>query len=91
MTGARAAGHRPYTRFRPHTPARPCFRCRTCGAHWPCQPARLALLRAYRDNRVGLMIYLAGQLQRALQDLPHADPAALAARIVYWVPRNRPP
>ncbi|GAB3967763.1 flavin reductase [Plantactinospora veratri] len=81
----------PHARFRPHTPARPSFRCRTCGAPWPCQPARLNLLHAYRDNRIGLLIYLAGQLQHALQDLPTADPRDLAARIVYWPPRQPPP
>ncbi|MGX7669037.1 flavin reductase [Plantactinospora sp. DSM 117369] len=80
----------PHARFRPHTPARPSFRCRTCGAGWPCQPARLGLLRAYRDNRIGLLVYLAGQLQRALQDLPTTDPRELATRIVYWLPRSRP-
>lgn len=78
----------PHSRRRPHTPARPTFRCRTCGAPWPCSPARLDLLHAYRDNRIGLLVYLAGQLTRAVQDRPDLDPAYLAARIVYWVPRQ---
>lgn len=77
----------PHARRRPHTPARPSFRCRGCGAPWPCQPARLTLLRMYRNDRPGLMIYLAGQLTHALRDLPQCDPTELAARIVYWVPR----
>lgn len=78
----------PHARRRPHTAARPSYRCRTCGAPWPCSPARLALLRIYRNNRVGLLVYLATHLTRALQDLPDLDPALLSARIVYWVPRR---
>ncbi|MEQ4300506.1 flavin reductase [Plantactinospora sp. B6F1] len=80
----------PHARFRPHTPARPSFRCRTCGAHWPCQPARLGLLWTYRHDRIGLLVYLAAQLQHALQDLPGAEPRELAARFLHWLPRTPP-
>lgn len=43
---------------RPHVPMRPLWRCRGCGAHWPCQPARLALLGDYRHDRTALLVYL---------------------------------
>ncbi|MGI5212473.1 flavin reductase [Plantactinospora sp. CA-290183] len=82
--------HLPHARRRPHVPARPSFRCCVCGAPWPCSPARLNLLHAYRKDRIGLRIYLAAQLTRALQDRPDLDPGHLAARIVYWVPRTPP-
>ncbi|MGI5212199.1 hypothetical protein [Plantactinospora sp. CA-290183] len=80
----------PHARFRAHVPARPSFRCRGCGAPWPCQPARLSLLLAYRNDRVGLMIYLACQLHRALHDLPGVDPVDLSTRFLGWAPRDPP-
>ncbi|MEO3923605.1 hypothetical protein ABGB07_07060 [Micromonosporaceae bacterium B7E4] len=79
---------RPHARFRAHTPARPAFRCRTCGMPWPCQPARLSLLLAFRDNRLGLLTYLAAQLDRALHDLPNLTTAELAVRFLGWIPRG---
>ncbi|MBF9134271.1 hypothetical protein I0C86_35865 [Plantactinospora sp. S1510] len=79
---------RPHSRFRPHTPTRPTFRCRTCGAAWPCSPARLSLLVAYRGDPLGLLTYLSAQLHRARHDLPHLDPAGLSARFLDWVPRQ---
>ncbi|WP_347404376.1 hypothetical protein [Micromonospora sp. WMMD961] len=51
-------------RYRPHVAARPSWRCRVCGAAWPCSPARLSLLGEYRENRTGLLIYLAGTRTR---------------------------
>jgi hypothetical protein len=80
----------PHARFRAHTPSRPAYRCRACGAHWPCQPARLSLLLAYRDDRLGLLVYLARQLHRALADLPNSEPAELGHRFLGWVPRTLP-
>jgi hypothetical protein len=90
VSRAAAAGEpirRPHARFRAHTATRPAFRCRACGAPWPCQPARLSLLLAYRDNRIGLLVYLACQLHRALHDLPNSNPAQLSTRFLGWVPR----
>ncbi|MDW5323167.1 flavin reductase [Plantactinospora sp. KLBMP9567] len=52
-------------------------------------PARLALMTAFRRNRVGLMVYLASHLARALEELPDTHPALIAGRILYWVPRRR--
>ncbi|WP_431886748.1 flavin reductase [Micromonospora wenchangensis] len=54
---------------------RPLWRCRNCGAEWPCQPARLALLAEYRNDRTALLIFLgalmaeaSGQLHQLHQD-----------------------
>ncbi|WFE52360.1 flavin reductase [Micromonospora sp. WMMD1155] len=69
-------------RYRPHVAARPSWRCRVCGAAWPCSPARLSLLGEYRDNRTGLLIYLAALLDEAAGDLPGHDP--LTDRFVTW-------
>jgi hypothetical protein len=44
----------------PHVPMRPLWRCRSCAAEWPCQPARLSLLVEYRGNRTALLLYLGG-------------------------------
>ncbi|MEQ4301199.1 flavin reductase [Plantactinospora sp. B6F1] len=76
-------------RWRRHVPAHPSYRCRACGAPWPCQQARLALVTAFRGDRVGLMVYLGAQLARALRERPDVHPALLAGQILYWVPRRR--
>ncbi|MDG4785626.1 hypothetical protein O7626_06720 [Micromonospora sp. WMMD1102] len=65
--------------------------CRTCGHPWPCAVARLALLTDYRDDRVGLHVYLGAALFAATADLyrlnphPGPEPAALFARFLGWV------
>ncbi|MCW3817655.1 flavin reductase [Micromonospora sp. DR5-3] len=75
-------------RYRPHVAARPSWRCRVCGAAWPCSPARLALLGEYRENRTGLLIYLGALLHEAMTDLAdlnaQASPEALANRFLTW-------
>ncbi|MFD0967146.1 flavin reductase [Plantactinospora endophytica] len=65
---------------------RPLFRCRACGARWPCQPARLALLLIYRGDRQGLRLHLAGKLLNALADQPRTDAVTLAVRFLGWLP-----
>lgn len=72
-------------RYRPHVAARPSWRCRVCGAAWPCSPARLALLGEYRENRTGLLIYLAALLHEATPDLAgQFPPERLADRFLTW-------
>lgn len=73
-------------RSRSHTPARPSWRCSRCGAAWPCGPAKLTLLRLYRDNRIGLLIVLGERLVEAAAELP-AD-VDLYARFVSWARRQ---
>ncbi|WP_444948546.1 flavin reductase [Micromonospora ureilytica] len=62
--------------------ARPSWRCRVCGAAWPCSPARLALLGEYREDRIGLLIYLATLLYEAAGDLTGHD--RLTDRFITW-------
>ncbi|MFF0154476.1 flavin reductase [Micromonospora sp. NPDC005203] len=65
--------------------ARPSWRCRVCGAAWPCSPARLALLGEYREDRIGLLIYLATLLCEATEDLPgQAVDDRLGDRFLTW-------
>lgn len=76
---------------------RPLWLCRVCAAPWPCQPARLALTRDYRQDRVGLSVYLAGRLFDATGDLvtlnPNAvpPPAELFERFPAWTRRRAGP
>ncbi|MGN9775339.1 flavin reductase [Micromonospora sp. H33] len=72
-------------RYRPHVAARPSWRCRVCGAAWPCSPARLGLLGEYRENRTGLLIYLGTLMVEAMTDLNgQIPPAALTDRFLTW-------
>ncbi|WP_245722266.1 flavin reductase [Micromonospora matsumotoense] len=68
--------------------ARPSWRCRVCGAAWPCSPARLALLGEYREDRTALLFYLGTLLGEAMSDLATlhdgVTPPDLTARIVTW-------
>ncbi|MEV0325720.1 flavin reductase [Micromonospora echinospora] len=70
-----------------HTAARPSWRCRACGAPWPCSSARLRLLVEYRGNRPTLMMYLNAMMADAAADLPERpdDPGSdLALRFLAW-------
>ncbi|MFE0594080.1 flavin reductase [Micromonospora echinospora] len=72
---------------RDHVAARPSWRCRACGAPWPCQPAKLRLLRTYADDRLALMAWLGVTMAEAVRDLPD-DGTDVIARFVRWA---RPP
>ncbi|MET7969991.1 flavin reductase [Micromonospora sp. NPDC005305] len=73
---------------RQHLPMRPLWRCRVCGAEWPCQPARLALLVEYRNDRTALLIYLSTLMAEAGAQLSqlngHARPENLTERFLTW-------
>ena len=75
-------------RYRPHVAARPSWRCRICGAAWPCSPARLALLGEYREDRIALLVHLGTLLCEATADLATdrngTTPQGLAQRFVGW-------
>ncbi len=74
---------------------RPLWLCRVCAAPWSCQPARLLLLMEYRRDRVGLSVYLAGQLFEATGDLvrlnpnPAPTPQELFERFLAWTAEAR--
>ncbi|WP_320069700.1 hypothetical protein [Micromonospora sp. RTGN7] len=73
-----------------HLPLRPLWLCRACAAPWPCATARLTLLREYADDRIALLIYLAGLLHEAIGHLytlnPHdaPEPGQLFDRFLAW-------
>ncbi|MGI5146237.1 flavin reductase [Plantactinospora sp. CA-294935] len=71
-----------------HVPAHPSYRCRDCDDAWPCPQARLCLLIGFQGDRVGLMVYLAAHLARALEELPDTHPALIAGQLLHWVPRR---
>ncbi|MFI5834299.1 flavin reductase family protein [Micromonospora sp. NPDC051300] len=61
---------------------RPAWRCRACGAPWPCQPARLGLLREFRGDRSALLFHLGSLLAEAYTQLSGA--ANLHERFLGW-------
>ncbi|WP_285788597.1 flavin reductase [Micromonospora sp. NBRC 101691] len=79
----------PYRPRRDHIAVRPSWRCRVCGAPWPCQPAKLQLLDLYADDRLGLMVDLGMAMAAALPDLPRDENQL--DRFVRWArpPRRR--
>jgi hypothetical protein len=73
---------------RPHHPGLPHWRCRRCGAHWPCSPARLSLLSRWHGDRVGMVLMLTTLLDEAFTDAVKLgltpDPAAYVERFLEW-------
>jgi hypothetical protein len=67
---------------------RPLWRCRNCGREWPCQPARLRLLTAYRDDRADLVAHLRDLMEEAQHQLGQLNPGRrpdLTERFLAWV------
>ncbi|MEU1842997.1 flavin reductase [Micromonospora sediminicola] len=77
---------------REHVPSRPTWRCRACGIAWPCSPAKLRLLAAYREARPALLVHLATLYAQAEADLPAPARGGQAVdrhrRFVGWVGRR---
>ena len=65
-----------------HTWQRPSWHCRSCGRAWPCAPARARLTDG--ADRLSLAMYMWGNLDRAMTDLPPHPPAELFDRFVRW-------
>lgn len=67
---------------------RPLWRCRPCGAEWPCQPGRLALLVEYRTDRTALLVYLSSLMTEAGAQLSQLNgdalPKNLTDRFLTW-------
>ncbi|MET8083979.1 flavin reductase [Micromonospora sp. NPDC005237] len=76
------------TTFEGHKPLRPSWRCPACGILWPCSAAKLRLLGRYREDRPGLLAYLASLQEEAKADLTKLNPDTklpdLAPRFVAW-------
>ena len=74
---------------------RPLWRCRACGAEWPCSPARLHLLCEYDGHRLSLMLYLVVVLNEAVEDAHRLglsiDLAAWYTRMIAWTRRPEMP
>jgi hypothetical protein len=65
-----------------HTWQRPSWRCRACGQQWPCAPARASLTDG--ADRVSLAMYMWGNLDQAVNDLPRRSPEELFHQFVGW-------
>ena len=76
---------------------RPLWICKRCAHPWPCAEARLALVAEYAGDRIGLSVYLCGQLYDAAVELHRLNPdeapgpQALFARFVGWAHVRSPP
>ncbi|MFI7023319.1 hypothetical protein [Micromonospora sp. NPDC049900] len=74
---------------REHVPSRPLWRCRACGAHWPCSPAKLALLHEYAGHTLALVFYLALSMRDAVDDIVTLgftpDLATFNDRFMQWI------
>lgn len=78
-----ADDRRPAGRPGAHRPVRPEWSCQDCGQEWPCRPGKADLLAQYADDRVGLLVYLAGLLVDAVHDVP-TPPHLLLDRFLRW-------
>ena len=65
-----------------HDPARPSWKCGTCGRSWPCQPAREQLHRAH--PRVDLAVLMWDHLEEAARDMPQTPASELFERFLRW-------
>ncbi|SCG58027.1 hypothetical protein [Micromonospora halophytica] len=66
-----------------HVAARPIWRCRACGAPWPCQPAKLHLRREYAHDPAGLATYLCLLMHDAINDDLQLRPGRLGPAEYY--------
>ncbi|GGM12628.1 hypothetical protein [Micromonospora yangpuensis] len=67
-----------------HRPVRPAWTCGACGAEWPCQPQRQALLADYGRAPIALSLYLAAHYLDAVPELPDVPVAQLYRRFLGW-------
>ncbi|WFE41972.1 flavin reductase [Micromonospora sp. WMMD998] len=67
-----------------HQPHRPSWECACCGEPWPCPAGQTQLAEAYRTDRSGLSIYMAGLYAAAVDEMPTYPASVLYARFVSW-------
>ena len=71
-----------------HLGGRPSWDCRVCTLPWPCPQAKEILLEEFRQFPSVLCIYMAGQMQDALDDMTaHGGqaPPDLYERFISWI------
>jgi hypothetical protein len=74
-----------------HQPDRPSWKCRRCGADWPCGPRRTELATEFAGAATSLSLYLASYMVDAARELPELSTAQLYARFILWMrPPRRP-
>ncbi|WP_341718019.1 flavin reductase [Micromonospora sp. FIMYZ51] len=85
MSNQRSYSGRTNRRRQEHPPSRPTWRCRNCGAAWPCSAAKLRLLGPYREDRTALLLHLAALYAEAAAQLGDGpSPEGLYDRFVSW-------
>jgi hypothetical protein len=67
-----------------HQPRRPQWTCQACGLQWPCADGKAELFSQYAHDRVGLLVYLAGLLVEAVQEVDAMPPQLLLDRFLRW-------
>ena len=65
-----------------HAPQSPRWSCGACAEPWPCTEAKQELLLDL--GWVRLAVYCSVLLERAVRDLPEADPFVLWDRFIAW-------
>lgn len=89
IAGPGGAGGQPSSA---HQPERPSWKCRRCGADWPCEARRTELAAEFAGAATSLSLYLASYMVDAARELPHLTAAQLYSRFILWIrpPRRAP-
>lgn len=79
-----------------HVPSRPDWNCKApgCGEPWPCSTEKAALLETFKHARLTLRMYLASQMQEAINDavrFPMGVDIEFWPRFLGWVPPSMRP
>jgi hypothetical protein len=71
-----------------HQPMRPTWDCDTCGAEWPCAPAREHVLTSWTLFARGLTMH--AYFEEACQELEHAPAKLMWRRFLGWIRDDQP-
>lgn len=67
-----------------HRAARPSWNCDTCGAQWPCEPARARLLAEHEGDYTGLSMLLWTYLEDFSRESKAGPFGEAFARFIGW-------